>query len=59
MIFIDTDEKFNWLLEAFESDCFQVESREWSQEEAEELSREIARRKAMRKESPVKEAVLT
>ena len=58
MIFIDTDEQFNWLLEAFESDCFQVESREWTQEEEEELSREIARRKAIRKEIPVREAVL-
>jgi hypothetical protein len=58
MIFIDTDEKFNWLLEAFESDCFQVESREWTQEEEEELSMEIARRKALRKEAKAKEAVL-
>jgi len=58
MIFIDTDEKFNWLLEAFESDCFQVESREWTQEEEEELSREIARRKAMRQETPARDMVL-
>ena len=58
MIFIDTDEKFNWLLEAFESDCFQVESRKWTQEEEEELSREIARRKAMRQETPARDMVL-
>ena len=58
MIFIDTDEQFNWLLEAFESDCFQVESREWTQEEKAELSREIARRRAMRQETPAKEAVV-
>ena len=53
MIFIDTDEQFNWLLEAFESDCFQVESREWTQEEEEELSREIAIRKAMKQKNNV------
>ena len=53
MIFLDTDEKFNWLLEAFESDCFQVQSREWTQEEEEELSREIARRKAMKQKNNV------
>ena len=57
MIFIDTDEKFNWLLEAFESDCFQVESREWTQEEEAELSREIARRKAIRQKNKNKELV--
>ena len=57
MIFIDTDEQFNWLLEAFESDCFQVESRKWTQEEEEELSKEIARRKAMRQKTPATETV--
>ena len=58
MIFIDTDEKFNWLLDAFESDCFQVESREWTQEEKEELSREIARRKTIRQNNKARELVL-
>ena len=54
MIFLDTDEKFNWFLEALESDCFQVESREWTQEEKDELSREIARRKAMKQKTKAK-----
>jgi hypothetical protein len=58
MIAIDTDEKFKWLLDAFESDNFQVVNRDWTEEEKAELSREIAKRRAMRQENLAKEAVL-
>jgi hypothetical protein len=58
MIFIDTDEKFNWLLEAFESDCFYVESRELTKEDKEEISRELAEYRATHPKPPAKEAVL-
>ena len=51
MIAIDTDEKFKWFLDALESDDFQVVSRKWTEEEKEELSREIAEYKAMRQEA--------
>jgi molybdopterin biosynthesis enzyme MoaB len=58
MIFIDTDEKFNWLLEAFESDCFHVESRELTKEDKEEISRELAEYRATHPKPSAKEAVL-
>jgi len=58
MIAIDTDEKFKWFLGALESDDFQVVSRKWTEEEKEELSREIAEYKAMRQETLATEAVL-
>jgi hypothetical protein len=57
MIAIDTDEKFKWFLDVLESDDFQVVSRKWTEEEKEELSREIAEYKAMRQKNPVTEAV--
>ena len=37
---------------------FQVVNREWTEEEKAELSREIAKRRAIRKEAPATEAVL-
>lgn len=58
MIFIDTDEKFNWLLEAFESDCFYVESRELTKEDKEEISRELAEYRATHPKTPARETVL-
>jgi hypothetical protein len=58
MIAIDTDEKFKWFLDALESDDFQVVNRDWTEEEKEELSREIAKRKATRQETLATEAVL-
>ena len=47
MIAIDTDEKFKWFLDALESDDFQVVSRKWTEEEKAELSRLIAKHRAM------------
>jgi len=58
MIAIDTDEKFKWFLEALESDDFQVVSRKWTEEEKEELSRQIAEYKAMRQKPLATEEVL-
>jgi len=57
MIVIDTDEKFQWLLEAFESDVFQVVSQTLTKEDKEEISREIAEYKATHPKAPAKEVV--
>jgi len=58
MIIIDTDEQYQWLLDAFESDVFQVVSRKRTKEEWEEISREIAEYKATHPKAPAKEAVV-
>jgi len=58
MIVIDTDEKYQWLLEAFESDVFGFVSRERTEEEWAEISRELAEYKAAHPKTPAKEAVL-
>jgi len=58
MIAIDTDEKFRWFLDVLESDDFQVVSRKWTEEEKEELSREIAEYKAIRQKSLTAEVAL-
>ena len=57
MIFIDTKEKLEWLLEAFESDCFHVVSRKLTEEDKEEISREIAEYRATHPKTPAKETV--
>jgi len=57
MIAIDTEEKLGWLLGAFESDDFQVIPKKWTEEEREEVRREIAEYKATHPKTPVKEAV--
>ena len=55
MIWLDTKEEvdFDWFMEVLRNNELQVVSREWTQEEEEELSREIARRKAMRQKNNV------
>ncbi|GBU29372.1 hypothetical protein R84B8_02936 [Treponema sp. R8-4-B8] len=58
MIAIDTEEKFNWLLEAFESDVFQFESKILTEEDRKEIRREIEEYKATHPKTPAKEAVL-
>ena len=58
MIFIDTDEKFNWLLEAFESDCFHVVSSRLTKEDEEEISRELAEYRAAHPKTPTTVALL-
>ena len=58
IIAIDTKEKLDCLLEGLENNEIQLVSRKWTQEEEEELSREIARRKAMRQETFARDMVL-
>jgi len=58
MIVIDTDEKFQWLLEAFESDVFGFVSQTLTEEDKKEISRELAEYKAAHPKTPAKEAVL-
>ena len=57
---LDTKEEvdFEYFKELLWNNEFQVVNREWTEEEKAELSREIARRKAMRKEATAKETVL-
>jgi len=58
IIAIDTKEKLECLLNGLENNEIQLVSGEWTEEEKAELSREIARRKTLRKEAKAKEAVL-
>ena len=57
---LDTKEEvdLDWFMEALENNEIQIVSREWTEEEKAELSREIARRRAMRQKIPATEAVL-
>jgi len=50
MIAIDTEEKLNWLLNGLENEEIVVVSKKRTDEEKEELRREIAEYKAMRLE---------
>jgi hypothetical protein len=58
IIAIDTKEKLECLLNGLENNEIQLISGEWTKEEKAELSREIARRKALRKETLTTEPVL-
>ena len=60
MMWLDTKEEvdFNWFMEVLDNDELQVVSRKWTEEEKAELSKEIAKHRAMRKDTPVPEAVL-
>jgi len=49
---------FEYFKELLWNNEFQVINREMTEEEKAELSREIAKRRAMRKDAPVTEAVL-
>jgi len=49
---------FDYFMELLWNNEFQVVNREMTEEEKEELSREIAKRRAMRKEASATEAVL-
>jgi len=48
---IDTEEKLNWFLNALENEEIQFEQRERTEEEMEEMRREIAEYKAMRQKN--------
>ena len=58
MIWLDTKEEgdFDWFMEVLRNNELQVVSREWSEEECEEVRRAIAENK--RQETRAKEAVL-
>ena len=57
---LDTKEEVDLdrFMEALENNEIQIVSREWTEEEKAELSREIAKRRTMRKEALATEAVL-
>jgi hypothetical protein len=48
----------DWFMEALENNEIQIVSEEWTDEEKAELSREIAKRKAIYQENLAKKAVL-
>jgi len=58
MIAIDTKEKLEWLLEGLENNEIQLVSRNLTEEEKKEFSREIAEYRAAHPKKPAKEAVL-
>jgi len=58
MIAIDTEEKLNWLVEGLENGEIILDNRRRTEEEWEEIRREIAEYKAMHPKTPTKEAVL-
>ena len=55
---IDTKERLDWFLNALENEEIQFEQRERTEEEMEEMRREIAEYKALRQKSKNKELVL-
>jgi hypothetical protein len=67
MMWLDTKEEvdFDWFMKVLDNDELQVVSRKWTEEEKEELSRQIAECRAMRKKASASlmpaatEAVLT
>ena len=54
---IDTEEKLNWFLNALENEEIQFEQRERTEEEMEEMRREIDEYKAMRQKNKARELV--
>ena len=48
---IDTEEKLNWFLNALENEEIQFEQKDHTEEEMEELRRDIAAYKAMRQKN--------
>ncbi|MDR0320482.1 MAG: hypothetical protein LBI28_03185 [Treponema sp.] len=57
---LDTKEEVDLdrFMEALENNEIQIVSKEWTEEEKAELSREIAKRRAMQKEALASKAVL-
>ena len=58
MIAIDTKEKLDWLLNAFENNEIQLVSRKLTAEDDEEMCRAIAEYEAAHPKTPAREAVL-
>jgi len=48
---IDTEEKLNWFLKALENEEIQFEQKDQTEEEMEELRKEIAEYKAMKQKN--------
>ena len=60
MMWLDTKEEvdLDWFMEALENNEIQLVSRKLTKEDEEEISRQLAECKALRKEAKAKEAVL-
>jgi len=58
MIAIDTDEKLKWFINGIENDEIIIDSRHMTREDREDMRREIAEYKAMKKNTKMEEAVL-
>jgi len=58
MIFLDTQEKLDLVLNALEDGEIILDNRELTKEDEEEISREIAEYRATHQKTPVTEAVL-
>jgi len=58
MIAIDTEEKLNWLVEGLEDGEIILDNRKRTEEEWEEIRREIAELKSLRQKKHAPEAVL-
>ena len=61
MMWLDTKEEvdFNWFMEVLEKDELQVVSRDLTEEDKREISKQFAECKALRKKALTAEAVLT
>jgi hypothetical protein len=59
MMWLDTKEEvdLNWFMEALENNEIQLVSRKLTKEDGEEISRQLAECKALRKEAKAAEAV--
>jgi len=58
MIWLDTQEKIDWFLEALENNEIQLVSRKLTKEDDEEMCRAIAEYRATHPKTPAAEAVL-
>jgi hypothetical protein len=57
MIWLDTDEKFNWFLNVLENDELILDNRELTEEDREEIRKEIAEYKANRQKNKAEDPV--
>jgi len=57
MIWLDTEEKWDWFTNVLENDELQLVSKQLTEKDREEMRREIAEYKAMRQKNKAKELV--
>ena len=57
MIWLDSDEKWDWFTNVLENDELQLVSKQLTEKDREEMRREIAEYKAMRQKNKAKELV--